>query len=86
VASSFLFKDWHDDWSYLFLQERIRSLTDTRKALIDENWDPSTGGKSGGQQKGAEDATSKMVEEERRRLEVAKRRGEKELQQVRKLI
>ena len=63
-------------------QERIRSLTDTRKMLIDENWDANSGRPGVKRQDGNEEETSKMVEEERRRLEVSKRRGEKELNQV----
>ena len=66
-------------------QERIRSLTDTRKMLIDENWDANSGRSGVKRQEGNEEETSKMVEDERRRLEVSKRRGEKELNQVRRV-
>lgn len=62
-------------------QDRVRSLTDMRKMLIDENWgDPI--GRVGAKKNDGEEESSQMVEEERRRLEVSKRRGEKELMQM----
>lgn len=67
-------------------QERIRSLIDARKSLIDDNWDPNDKKRShssAGNKKGEEDAhASSMIEKERQRLEAMKRRQEKEMQQM----
>ncbi|MEW5317729.1 MAG: hypothetical protein WDW38_009006 [Sanguina aurantia] len=66
-----------------FRQDRIRSLIEERKALIDEGWtgEPEGGrGGGGGGRKG--EASSGMVEKERQRLEVLKRRQERDLQQM----
>ena len=64
------------------LQERIRSLIDDRKFLVDDNWAP--GDIKGVARRRATDdpEASAMVEKERARLEVLKRRQEKDLQQV----
>ena len=64
------------------LQERIRSLIDDRKFLVDDNWAP--GDIKGVARRRATDdpEASAMVEKERARLEVLKRRQEKDMQQV----
>lgn len=67
-------------------QERMRSLMDQRKFLIDDGWTPGDIAKKGpgGNSKKAnqEDGDSSMVEKERLRLEALKRRQEKDLQQM----
>jgi len=63
-------------------QERVRSLIDTRKMLIDDNWAPGDIRGVTKKRGDGEDETNAMVEKERVRLEVLKRRQEKELQQM----
>lgn len=68
-------------------QERIRSLIDARKTLIEENWNPEEKkrpGGGGGKSKGKEEDAhaSSMIEKERQRLEAMKRRQEKDMQQL----
>mmetsp|Transcript_36136 Transcript_36136/g.80419 ORF Transcript_36136/g.80419 Transcript_36136/m.80419 type:complete len:530 (-) Transcript_36136:827-2416(-) len=67
-------------------QERLRSLIDTRKMLIDENWAPGDAGRPGTSRglnrSDSQNETSAMVEKERKRLEVLKRRQERDLQQM----
>lgn len=65
----------------------MRDLIDERKRLVDDNWTPDMGhGKPAAGKKNVnadkEVASSAMVEKERQRLEVLKRRQEKELHQV----
>ena len=71
-------------------QERVRSLIEERKKLIDEGWAEDSKGPPGAKPSASSMAPegsrkmtkSEMVEKERARLEVLKRRQEKELQQV----
>ncbi len=71
-------------------QERLRALMDARKHLIDEGWQPPGGagaGATGGagglrREDSSKNASSAMVEKEKQRLEVLKRRQERELQQM----
>lgn len=66
-------------------QERLSALMGERKHLIDEGWAPGDG-KGGPPALRREDSrkqsSSGMVEKERARLEVLKRRQERELQQM----
>jgi hypothetical protein len=69
------------------LQERLRALIEARKHLIDEGWQPTEAGKGPAAALRRESsernaASSAMVEKERQRLEVLKRRQERDLQQV----
>ena len=69
---------WH-------LQERIRSLLDERKFLVDSGWTGGDDALTKPRQLKGEDSSngrSTMVEKERQRLEVLKRKQERELQQV----
>ena len=72
----------HSHGSFPPPQERVRSLIDTRKMLIDDNWAPGDIRGVTKKRGDGEDETNAMVEKERVRLEVLKRRQEKELQQV----
>ena len=64
------------------VQERIRSLIDMRKMLIDDNWAPGDIKGVPKRRDGDDAEANAMVEKERARLEVLKRRQEKDLQQV----
>ncbi|KAG1662076.1 hypothetical protein FOA52_011551 [Chlamydomonas sp. UWO 241] len=71
-------------------QERIKTLIDSRKDLIDNLWQPSdskmpAAGSSSMRSMRSEaagEARSTMIEKERERMEVSKRRQEKELSQM----
>ncbi|KAF5839744.1 hypothetical protein DUNSADRAFT_18746 [Dunaliella salina] len=66
-------------------QERLRLLIEERKHLINENWQANTDPRAmlRRNDSGADPrSSSAMVEKERQRLEVLKRRQEKELQQM----
>lgn len=67
-------------------QERIRSLIDERKFLIDNNWSTEKrrphSSASHHPNKSEDAHASSMVEKERQRLEAMKRRQEKEMQQM----
>lgn len=71
-------------------QERIKSLIELRKRLVDDGWAGDVGGRgalsgtAGGSPKhgSKSGASATMVEKERVRLEVLKTRQEKELQQM----
>lgn len=76
---------------HLSVQERVKSLTELRKRLVDDGWNgepmrPGSlsagpgGRKPGG--KGQPEGNSSMVEKERQRLEVMKKRQERDLQQM----
>lgn len=72
------------------VQERIKSLIELRKRLVDDGWageparpgslSANPGGRKPG--KGQSDGNSSMVEKERQRLEVLKKRQERDLQQM----
>ncbi|KAG1681357.1 hypothetical protein FOA52_007405 [Chlamydomonas sp. UWO 241] len=62
-------------------QVRIQELVAGRKALIDENWQPAEASGGHGGSKSSVDST--MIEKERERMEVSKRRQERELEQMR---
>eukprot|EP00955_Chlamydomonas_euryale_P117100 366454-Chlamydomonas_euryale.AAC.15 len=65
-------------------QERIRTLIEARKELIDNNWQPADSTMPAGANKhdAAAEVQSTMIEKERERMEVSKRRQERELQQM----
>jgi hypothetical protein len=77
---------YSDIGGFAFLQERVRSLIDTRKMLIDDNWAPGDIRGVPKKKFGEEEEANAMVEKEKQRLEVLKRRQEKEIQQVYVLI
>jgi len=69
----------------LFVQERLRLLIEERKHLINENWQANTDPRAMLRRNDSSAdprSSSAMVEKERQRLEVLKRRQEKELQQM----
>ncbi|KAL6765170.1 hypothetical protein V8C86DRAFT_2462450 [Haematococcus lacustris] len=71
-------------------QERLRALIEQRKQLVDEGWQPADQRGFQGlgtstlrrEASGGNAASSSMVEQEKQRLEVLKRRQEKDLQQL----
>jgi hypothetical protein len=67
------------------VQERLRLLIEERKHLINENWQPIGDARAmlrRNESSADPRSSSSMVEKERQRLEVLKRRQEKELQQM----
>ncbi len=69
------------------MQDRLRALLDERKKLVDDGFQVAAR-KAAAANNGEEErnASSEMVERERARLEVLKRRQEKELTQVRHMM
>lgn len=64
-------------------QERLQLLLAERTKLINENWQPGqAAAKPVLKRKDSNNQGSSMVEKERQRLEVLKRRQERELQQM----
>jgi hypothetical protein len=63
-------------------QERLCALIDTRKRLIDDNWSPPEEAEKQAKRNGEERKDSSMIEEEKKRLEVSKRRQEREIAQM----
>mmetsp|Transcript_3797 Transcript_3797/g.6305 ORF Transcript_3797/g.6305 Transcript_3797/m.6305 type:complete len:532 (+) Transcript_3797:99-1694(+) len=64
-------------------QDRLRELMDQRKQLVDEGWAPAGASKEGLRREDSrKEASSSMVELERQRLEVMRRRQERDMQQM----